>query len=458
MNRYLASAVALLVVLAAAPAAAAAPAPTVGAPGSGDPFFPLAGNGGYDVLHYQLRLDYRPATRVLRGRTTITATSTQDLTQFDLDLRGFTVSGVSVDGADATWWRSGQELVVVPAAGIAAGATFKVVARYAGRPSVITDPDKGIEGWVPTPDGAFVVGEPQGSPGWYAVNDDPRDKATYDFAVTVPRGLTVMANGVLESREVAARSVTWRWRESSPMASYLATATVGRFDLTRSSVDGVPSYVAVDSQMGRLQVLRELPAIVRYYSSLFGGYPFDAVGAVVDNAPWVGYALETQTRPVFDSVPDEATLAHELAHQWFGDSVTLTQWPDIWLNEGFATWCEWMWSEHTGGRTVQQTFARVYATPADQRWLWKVPPAAPGTPVDLFGGAEYERGGLCLQALREKVGDTLFFSILRAWALDHRFGNVTTPQFIALAEQQSGMDLDAFFQAWLYTSGKPSNW
>ncbi|HEY5168791.1 MAG TPA: M1 family aminopeptidase, partial [Thermoleophilia bacterium] len=193
-------------------------------------------------------------------------------------------------------------------------------------------------------------------------------------------------------------------------------------------------------------------------SSIYGAYPFEAVGAIVDRAPSVGYALETQTKPVFAWMPDEATLAHELAHQWFGDSVTLAQWPDIWLNEGFATWSEWMWSEHSGGPTAHETFAKVYATAAGKQWLWKVPPAAPGTPEVLFGDAEYERGALCLQALRERVGDTVFFSIMRTWAQDHQYGNVTTPQFIALAEQQSGLDLGAFFQSWLYTSGKPSSW
>jgi aminopeptidase N len=439
-------------------AACAAPASGVGAPGVGDPFFPLAGNGGYDVTRYQLRLDYRPASGVLRGRTSVTATAEQALTQFDLDLRGFTVEQVVVDGLAATWWRSGQELVVVPAAPLAEGAAFSVVVRYAGKPRVIIDPDKGIGGWVATPDGAFVVGEPQGSPGWYAVDDDPADKATFDFTVTVPRGLTVLCNGVLVSRTRHGGRVAWRWREDDPMAPYLATATLGRFDLECSSVLGVPSYVAVDSDMGRLAVLSKLPAIIRYYSSVFGAYPFHAVGAVVDNAPQVGYALETQTKPVFDSIPDEATLAHELAHQWFGDSVTLAQWSDIWLNEGFATWAEWAWVAHAGGRSLQRTFDRVYATPADRAWLWRVPPAAPVTPADLFGDAEYERGALCLEALRQKAGDAVFFSILRAWAQDHRYGNVTTPEFIALAEQQSGTDLGAFFQAWLYTSGKPASW
>jgi len=458
VERFLAYAVAILAVLMIVPVAAAAPAAVPGAPGSGDPFFPLAGNGGYDVQHYGLRLTYSPGKRHLAGATTITAVAIQDLSQFDLDLRGFVVAAVLVDGRPATFWRSGQELVVAPAGSIGDGTQFRVTVRYAGTPKVITDPDGSIEGWVPTNDGAFVVGEPQGAPGWFVCSDSPRDKATYDFSVSVPRGLTVMANGVLVSRTRTTHRTTWNWREADPMATYLATATLGRFDLARSSVAGVPSYVAVDKTLGHRAVLSKLPAMVRYYSSIFGPYPFDAVGAIVDHAPRVGYALETQTKPVFDSMPDEPTLAHELAHQWYGDSVTLAQWPDIWLHEGFATWAEWIWREHTGGISAHLAFTRLYAEPASKQSLWAIPPADPGTPAELFGDGPYERGAMTLQALREKVGDGVFFTIMRSWAQAHRFGNATTPEFIALAEQVSGVDLGAFFQTWLYTPGKPSAW
>src|SRR5512132_4507167 len=275
-----------VVVLAVAVLAAAAPAGaadrfTPGAPGLGDPFFPLAGNGGYDVAHYGLRLRYDPATGHLDGSATIRAVATQDLSRFDLDLRGFRISRLSVNGRAASFTRQGQELVITPARGLPAGKAFTVRVRYAGVPTVVTDPDESIEGWVPTDDGAFVVNEPQGSPGWYPVNDNPRDKATYDFRVTVPAGLTVMANGVLVSQTTSAGKTTWVWRESDPMAPYLATTPLGKFDLTVSHVGGVPSYVAVDPQLAKGQVLSKLPEAVELYSSIYGPYPFDAVGAIV---------------------------------------------------------------------------------------------------------------------------------------------------------------------------------
>jgi aminopeptidase N len=431
---------------------------TPGSPGLGDPFFPLAGNGGYNVSHYGLDLSYEPSTNQLTGTATITATATQDLSRFDLDLRGFSISRLDVGGRAATFTRDGQELIVTPHTGIRSGSEFTVVVGYAGTPTVVTDPDFSIEGWVPTDDGAFVVGEPQGSPAWYPVNDNPRDKATYDFSVSVPDGLTVMANGVLVSHVTSAGRTTWVWRETDPMAPYLSTATLGRFDLTIGTAGGVPSYVAVDPQLSTGNVLRKLPEIVDFYSSIYGPYPFTAAGAIVDSAKVVGYSLETQTKPVFDRVPDETTLAHEQSHMWFGDSVTLTQWPDIWLHEGFATWSEWIWSEHEGNRSAHQFFEHYYNTPPQDVRFWTPPPGDPGTPFFMFNGTIYVRGAMTLEALREKVGDLTFFQIMRNWAAQNRHGNVTTAGFIALSEQLSGMDLDHFFDVWLYQPDKPVSW
>ena len=433
--------------------------PQIGAPGLGDPFFPLAGNGGYDVSHYGLTLDYEPSTGQLTGAAVISARATQDLSRFDLDLRGFAVSGVRVDGRPAVFARDGQELQITPARPLRARAPFTVSLSYAGVPEVVTDPDGSIEGWVPTVDGAFVVGEPQGSPSWFPANDNPRDKATYDVTITVPQGLTAMSNGVLAASWSRGGRTTWAWRESSPMATYLATATLGRFQLTRSRVAGVPSYVAVDPSQAEAAapVLATLPDIVGYFSSLYGRYPFDAVGAIVDDAPEVGYALESQTKPNFDRAPDELTLAHELAHQWYGNSVTLTAWPDIWLNEGFATYSEWLWAEHTGRFTAQEAFDDLYAEPDDSP-LWDPAPAALADPADLFSWPVYDRGAMTLHALRVKVGDPAFFRILRRWYADNRDGNVTTAGFVALAQRESRRDLGAFFAAWLTTPGKPTSW
>ena len=449
---------------ALAPGAVATPShppasPEAGAPGLGDPFFPLAGNGGYDVAHYDLDLAYEPATQVLDGTAVIDARATQSLSRFDLDLRGFTVSAVRVDGRPAVVARDGQELQITPSRPLRARQAFVVTVAYRGVPEVVTDPDGSIEGWVPTSDGAFVVGEPQGSPSWFPCNDNPRDKATYDISVTVPDGITAMSNGVLASRKSRGGTTTWAWHESSPMATYLATATLGDFELTRSMTGRIPTWVAVDPSQAEASapVLARLPEIVNYFTGVFGPYPFDAVGAIVDDAPDVGYALESQTKPNFASAPDEATLAHEISHQWLGNSVTLTVWPDIWLNEGFATYAELLWAEHSGGPTAQEAFDELYATPDDDGIWDPAPNDLPG-PADLFGAGVYLRGAMTLHALRVKVGDPVFFRILRGWYLRNRDGNVTTDDFIALSERESKMDLDAFFEAWLTTPGKPLTW
>ena len=441
-----------------APAAAVDFVP--GSAGLGDPFFPNAGNGGYDVTHYALTLSYEPSTNQLTGTAVITASATQNLSSFNLDLRGFSISRLLVSGHDAAFAREGeQELVITPRAGLRAGTVFTVVIDYAGTPTVVTDPDQSIEGWIPTDDGAFVVGEPQGSPAWYPVNDNPRDKATFDFSITVPAGLTAMANGVLVSNQTAGGRTTWVWQETDPMAPYLATATLGRFDLTISTTSaGIPTYVAVDPQLPKGQVLDMLPAAVDFFTSIYGPYPFNAVGAIVDSAKVVGYSLETQTKPVFDRMPDEATLVHEISHMWYGDSVTLTTWPDIWLHEGFATWSEWIWSEYQGNKSAAQWFKQLYNTPAQDTAFWTPPPGDPGTPAFMFNGTIYYRGAMTLEALREKIGDDTFFTVLRDWATLNRYGNVTTAQFIDLAEQRSGMDLKHFFDVWLYQPDKPTAW
>ena len=322
-----------------------------GAGGVGDPFFPLAGNGGLDVGHYSLALDYHPETGRLNATARISATATQELSAFDLDYRGPKVRAVRVDGAPARFDREGQELVISPPTAIAPRSEFSVEVRYRGKPRPIVDADGARGGWIRTDDGAFVAGEPTGSSTWFPCNDHPTDKATYDFRVTVPRGTEAVANGALVDRRRRGRRVTWSYAADQPMASYLATATTGDFRIRRARFDGIESLVAVDPREARAakRPLSKIKRITRFFGTIFGPYPFGQTGAIVDHAPEVGYALETQTRPIYDSAPSEVTVAHEIAHQWFGDSVSVERWDQIWLNEGFATWAEWRWTERAGG-------------------------------------------------------------------------------------------------------------
>ncbi|GAA1883110.1 M1 family metallopeptidase [Asanoa iriomotensis] len=460
LRRALTGVVAALTALAVATPAAATGGSTIGSPGLGDPYFPLAGNGGYDVRHYALDLDYVRATNFLDGTAVITARATQNLTQFDLDLRGFEISSLRVDGAPARFSRDGQELIVSPRKMLRAGRTFTVRVDYAGTPTEVIDPDGSSEGWVPTEDGAFVVNEPQGSPGWYPANDNPRDKATFEFTVTVPKGITAIGNGKLISKRDHKDKTTWRWREDSPMAPYLATVTNGVFELRISKVGKIPLYHAVDPvevPEGAFERLAAEAEVITFFAQLYGPYPFTSGGGVVDHAPEVGYALESQTKSQYDSTPGAGTVVHEISHQWFGNSVSLTVWPDIWLNEGFAAWSEWIYDEKHGGDTAQQSFEASYARPATSSF-WNRPPANVGGPQFMFGSAVYDRGAMTLQALRVKIGDKAFFDLLRDWYAKNRNGNVTTADFVRLAEKHGRQQLDAFFQTWLYQPGKPTTW
>lgn len=431
---------------------------TPGADGAGDPYFPLAGNGGYHVRHYDLTLRYDPASRHLDGRAVLTARATQGLSRFDLDLKGLKVTAVTVDRAGASFRRSGQELVVTPRHALRGGQEFRVTVAYDGTPKPVTDPDGSPDGWIPTDDGAFVAGEPQGAMTWFPSNNHPLDKASYDFTITVPADRTAVANGVLLDRRTADGRTTFRWRQSEPMAAYLATATVGRFQVERYTTrDGIQVYNAVDPResAAAAPVLKKLPSVLEWERGLFGPYPFRAAGSIVDHAPKVGYALETQSRPVYDAAPDIATLVHENAHQWFGDSVSLTSWKDIWLNEGLATYAEWLYDEQHGGDSAQKAFDALYARPADDD-LWRFPPGDPGSGENIFDTPVYARGAMTLHELRKAVGDRVFTRVLRAWAAEHRSGHGTTGQFVRLAEQVSGKNLQQLFKTWLFTAGKPA--
>ncbi|NEA98274.1 M1 family metallopeptidase [Streptomyces sp. SID13726] len=436
---------------------AAAP-PSTGSSGAGDPYFPLAGNGGYHVGHYDLTLRYDTGSGHLDGKAVLTARATQRLSRFDLDFHGLTVTGLTVGRTKADFRRAGQELVVTPKRALRKGERFTVTVTYQGKPAPVTDPDGSLDGWIPTDDGAFVAGEPQGAMTWFPANNHPTDKSSYDFTITVPQGRTAVANGVLRSQRTAHGKTTFRWHQSEPMAAYLATATVGKFKVEQFTTrDGLRVYNAVDPReaAAAAPVLKKLPSVLEWESRLFGPYPFRAAGSIVDHAPNVGYALETQTRPVYDRAPDLSTLVHESAHQWFGDSVSLTSWKDIWLNEGFATYAEWLYAEQHGGDSAQKAFDDLYARPASDG-LWEFPPGDPGSGANIFGTPVYARGAMTLQVLRTTVGDRAFLRILRAWAAGHRDGHGTTAQFERLAEQVSGKKLDDLFRTWLYTPGKPN--
>ncbi|MFG2979636.1 M1 family metallopeptidase [Streptomyces sp. NPDC048258] len=435
-----------------------------GAAGLRDPYFPKAGNGGYQVEHYDLDLDYDPADGRLHGTAVITARAGQRLSSFNLDLSGLNVEGVTVQGAGARYNRTGNELTVRPAEDLEKGEVFRTEVDYAGRPKALTDADGAKEGWISTDDGAVGVGEPVGSMTWFPGNHHPSDKAAYDITITVPQGYEAVSNGELRSRTTDADGRTvFAWHNPEPMASYLATAVVGKYRVTTGRTpSGVALYnaVAPGEAAASAGVLARLPEMVEWAAGRFGPYPFGTAGAVVLPAGTLGYALETQTKPVFPGATDEETLLHELAHQWFGNSVSPKSWKDMWLNEGFATYAEWLWAEDHGGTTAQQEFDAFLAgdtdVDEDARSGWDAfPPAAPPGPEDISSQPVYVRGAMVLHRIRQEVGDEKFFALLRGWAADHRHGNASTADFTAYAQEKTGHDLKKVWDVWLYGKDRP---
>lgn len=374
------------------------------------------------------------------------------------------VQAVRVNGKRASWHRHGQELQITPRHGLERTHTFRVAVTYAGSPRTITGSPVvfGADyGWQYTPDGAFVGDEPNAARTWFPSNDHPSDKASYTFHTTVPRNRQVVANSDLMHHNTSGRSSTWTWLETSPMASYLATIDIGRWKFRYGHThSGIRETMAVDPHLaGKASagtVFAQTGAITDYWATTFGRYPFTSTGAIVDNVPDVGFSLETQTRPLYGFSPDPGTMSHELSHQWFGDSVSVATWRDIWLNEGFATFAEQLWSEHRGATSTYAHFKSEFAQVAASSSFWHQSIADPKRNT-MFSSAVYERGGMTLAALRHRLGDVTFFRLLRTWTAMHRHANANTAQFVALAKKVSGQDLTGFFRIWLWNKAKPTS-
>jgi aminopeptidase N len=444
--------------------AASAVPPTPGASGIGDPYFPLDGNGGYDVARYLLDVTYAPDADLLTGVAEVQARATQDLSAFNLDLSGLEVRSVTVDGTPAAFTRDAGELTVTPAAPVVDGAGFTTVVAYDGVPATVED-SFGVAGFFHTSDGALVIGQPDVAATWFPANDHPLDPAAFTFRITAPEGLEVLANGVLDGATTEDGQTTTTWIADAPMAPYLAGMAIGEFEVRASEQGGIRYWDALDPALGPAgQVagasLARQPEVLAFLQGFFGPYPFDAAGGIVDDVPELAFALENQTRPIYasaffaDAVSGDSVVVHELAHQWFGDSLPVAGWRDIWLNEGFATYAEWLWSERQGLGSVQQQFEDATSVPAGDPF-WTVPIGDPG-PDRIFDEAVYVRGAMTLHALRQTVGDDAFFRILPEWAARRAGQNVTTEEFVAFAEQVSGRQLDELFTAWLVTPEKPA--
>ncbi|MEQ0565729.1 M1 family metallopeptidase [Amycolatopsis sp. NEAU-NG30] len=455
-----AAAVAASLCLAAGTAAAGDGwSPRPGSDGAGDSYYPQDGNGGYDVAAYDLKVTYDPASHQLTGKQDITARATQPLSAFDLDLHGLTVDSVQVDGRAATFTRTGDhELVITPSRALWRGQNFRVTVAYHGVPAPIQDPALGANGWqYAKAGGAFVAGEPKSATTWYPVNDTPLDKATFRLAITVPDEWGVIANG-RERGTVKAPGggTTHVWAEETPVVPYMTTVAIDKWTFDRRQrADGTPIVNAFAPGVpdSAKQAEARLPEILDFLESKFGPYPIDAAGSIFLNEQ-IGFSLETMSRPIYSAgwagtVP---TIVHENAHQWYGDSVAVSHWRDVCLNECFASYAEWLWDEAKEGVDLDKQYTEKVKKASTAFWNGKLYDMGPGHEFTYV----YSKGPLMLHALRHYIGQQAFGFVLKTWPSLHRDGNASMQQFQRYTELAAHRSLQGFFDAWVYGTGKPA--
>jgi aminopeptidase N len=441
----------------------------------GDPLFPGLGNGGYDVQRYDLRLTYPKADprQTVRGSVTVTARATAALPVFDLDFSGGGPASLTVDGRAATFRRRGAELVVTPAAPVAAGATFTVdVQGFTARPAAGSAVDQGAGAFVATPDGTALAGQPAAMHSVFPCNDHPSDKATFTFALDVPARWTGVANGVPEGTTTSRGRTVLRYRQDRPMATELVQVAVGDLRVVpRPDEQGVRIRDVVPRRLLTTSggQLAGQSGQIAWMTARVGPFPFPVYGRLAADAQLA--ALETQTLTIVPRSylalppgPRDQVLLHELAHQWFGDAVSPAQWSDVWLNEGHATWYQMLYGADQGslrstfpGSDLEGVLRAEYGR-SDRFRRQFGPPAAPAsarTLRALFNPDVYVGGALVLYALRQEIGTRAFEEVERRWVRDHRDGVASTADYVTLASQVAGRDLGPFLDAWLYGATAP---
>lgn len=448
----------------------AAVVPPPRALGIGDPLFPELGNPGYDVLSYDLSFAYKDNSTPLDAVTVIDARSLTRLETVNLDFTHGKVASAEVNGEPAGFASAGEDLVLTPARPVEPDLPLHITVRHTSDPR-----GRGDGGWVVTEDGLAMANQADAAHRVFPCNDHPADKAYFTFRVSAPTGMTAVANGVpgaLPARRAGA-GTTWTYRTMHPMATELAQVSIGDSAVVhRTGPHGLPLRDVVPAaDRERLEPwLKKTAGHVEWMEARVGRYPFENYGVLIAKAR-TGFELETQTLSLFESAlfaegggyPEwyvESVMVHELAHQWFGNSVSPRTWSDLWLNEGHATWYEALYADGLGKYSLERRMREAYQRSDQWRAAGGPPaapkPAAPGEKIGLFRPAVYDGAALILYALRQEIGARAFDRVERRWVGEHRDAVAGTEDFVRLVSEEAGRDLSAFLKPWLYGKKTPA--
>ncbi|MFG1942187.1 M1 family metallopeptidase [Nonomuraea sp. NPDC048826] len=425
-----------------------------------DPVYPAYGNPSIDVLHYGLKLAWRPERRSLAGTATLTVRAVKPIKEVRLDFgRALKIDRVTVGGERARPRRKGDDLTIPLPATLAADKKVRLVVRYHGVPKPHSSgqlrPDLARLGLRSAADGsAWALQEPFGAFTWFPVNDHPSDEALYDVAITVPKGWAGVAHGTYKGKSVRGRAVTYRWKSTDPVASYLTLFTVDKYRMHRAKGPrGIPiTYWVRPGDRWALPTVRRMPELIRWMEKKAGRYPFPSAGLVATSDS----GMETQQMITLGGpyLTPEVVL-HELAHHWFGNSVGPRTWKDVWLNEGFAMYFQIQWSADHGPGTMDSLMADLRR----QERLVRAEAGPPGDyRRDYFAASNvYYSPALMLHEIRKRIGDDRFFAMTRAWAQEHRHTSQDRASFTAWINEHTGEDLTELIDAWLDSRTSPES-
>jgi aminopeptidase N len=425
-----------------------------------DPFFPTHGNSGYDVLHYDLDLTADPVANTLQGTAKLRIKATKQLKNFQLDLYRLRVKKVTVDGNRAGFSQTEDKLTIEPKRAIPDGRPFEVVIRYAGTPTPIPDPTTPGQnvlplGWLHFKKSTAALSEPVGASSFFPCNDEPTDRATYSISVSVPKPYTAVANGLHVKTDDLGGSQRFHYKMAQPMTTWLVTVQASTCRIIDQNAAGIPVLHCVTDKVTDAQVdeFIKTPEYMSWLEKLVAPYPFDSYGSITVDDPALDYALETQAISTFPlRFIDPSVIVHELAHQWFGNSMSVSGWRDLWIAEGFATYFETLYPHRNEPEKFDVAMLGLY----DYLVAYKVGPAVVSRPEDTFGDSTYYRGSVTLFALRQHVGEPVFWEIVRAFYERYKFKTVTSADFIDVAVEVShDRSVEKLLNAWLFEEPVP---